>query len=168
MNPVLDAIHKRRSVRDFTADTVERETLIQIIRAGTRAPSGLNNQPWRFAIVTDKDLKARIAKLTRYEKVIEGSKALIPVFIDRDAVYHELKDYQAIGACIQNMLLAAYSLGLGAVWLGEILKNSDQVRYLLGLSENFALMAVLALGHPAHRKQTSTRKSLEETIIFEK
>nr|HDN00817.1 nitroreductase family protein [Deltaproteobacteria bacterium] len=168
MNPVLDAIHKRRSIRDFTADSIEHQTLIQIIKAGTWAPSGLNNQPWRFAIVTDKELKAKIAELTRYEKVIQGSKALIPVFVDKDAMYNELKDYQAIGACIQNMLLAAYSLDLGAVWLGEILKNSDRVRGLLGLSQNFALMAVLALGHPAHRKQTSTRKSLEEVIIFEK
>ena len=168
MNPVLDAIYKRRSVRDFTTDLIERDTLLEIITAGTWAPSGLNNQPWRFAIVTDKDLKAKVWELTRYEKVIKGAKALLPVFVDRDAMYHELKDHQAIGACLQNMLLAAHSLGLGAVWLGEILKNSDRVRDLLGLSEDLELMAVLALGHPAHRNQTSTRKSLEEVIVFEK
>ncbi len=168
MNPVLDAIYKRRSIRDFTADPIERDTLIEIIRAGTWAPSGLNNQPWRFAIVTEKDLKAKFVELTRYEKVIEGAKALIPVFVDRDAMYHELKDHQAIGACLQNMLLAAHSLGLGAVWLGEILKNSDRVRDLLGLSKDLELMAVLALGHPAHRNQISTRKLLEEVIVFEK
>jgi nitroreductase len=85
-----------------------------------------------------------------------------------DAMYHELKDHQAIGSCLQNMLLAAHSLGLGVVWLGEILKNSDRVRDLLGLSEDLELMAVLALGHPARRNQTSTRKSLEEVIVFEK
>lgn len=168
MNPVLDAIYKRRSIRDFTADLIESDTLIKIIRAGTWAPSGLNNQPWRFAIVTNKDLKVKVGELTRYSKVIEGAKALIPVFVDRDAIYHELKDHQAIGACLQNMLLAAHSLGLGAVWLGEILKNSDRVRDLMGLSEDLELMAVLALGHPAHRNQTSTRKSLEEVIVFEK
>jgi nitroreductase len=83
-------------------------------------------------------------------------------------MYHELKDHQAIGACLQNMLLAAHSLGLGAVWLGEILKNSDRVRDLLGLSKDLELMAVLALGHPAHKNQTSTRKLLEEVIVFEK
>jgi nitroreductase len=168
MNPVLDAIYKRRSVRDFTADLIERDTLIEIIRAGTWAPSGLNNQPWRFAIVTNKDLKDRVGELTRYEKVIIDAKALIPVFVDRNAMYHELKDHQAIGACLQNMLLAAHSMGLGSVWLGEILENSDRVRDLLGLSEDLELMAVLALGYPAHRNQTSTRKSLEEVIVFEK
>ncbi|MEA1868217.1 MAG: nitroreductase [Thermodesulfobacteriota bacterium] len=168
MNPVLDAIYKRRSVRDFTADLIERDTLLEIIKAGTWAPSGLNNQPWRFAIVTDKALKAKFEELTRYEKVIKGAKVLIPVFVDRDAMYHELKDHQAIGACLQNMLLAAYSLGLGAVWLGEILKNSDRVRDILSLSKNLDLMAVLALGHPAYRNQTSTRKSLEEVLVFEK
>ena len=168
MNPVLDAIYKRRSVRDFTADFIERDNLIEIIRAGTWAPSGLNNQPWRFAIVTDDDFKAKFRGLTRYGEVIEGAKALIPVFVDRDAMYHELKDHQAIGACLQNMLLAAHSLNLGAVWLGEILKNSDKVRILMDLPEGLELMAVLALGHPAHRNQSSTRKSLEEVIVFEK
>lgn len=88
MNPVLDAIYEHRSIRDFTADLIERDTLIEIIRAGTWAPSGLNNQPWRFAIVTNKDLKAKVGELTRYEKVITGAKALIPVFVDRDAMYH--------------------------------------------------------------------------------
>ena len=168
MNPVLDAIYKRRSVRDFTADLIGRDALMEIIRAGTWAPSGLNNQPWRFAIIMDKDLKAKVGELTRYEKVIEGAKALIPVFLDRGAMYHELKDHQAIGACLQNMLLAAHSLGFGAVWLGEILKNSDQVRDLMSLPEDLELMAVLALGHPAHRNQTSTRKSIEEVIVFGK
>lgn len=59
-----------------------------------------------------------------------------------------------MGACIQNMLLAAHALGLGAVWLGEILKNADGVRRLLGLSENLELMAVVALGHPASQNHS--------------
>ena len=168
MNPVLDAIYKRRSVRDFTSDLIDRDTILEIIRAGTWAPSGLNNQPWRFAIVTDQTMKAEFEDLTRYAKVIHKANVLIPVFVDRDAMYHEIKDHQAIGACLQNMLLAAHSLGLGAVWLGEILKNSVGVRNLLGLSEKLDLMAVLALGHPAHRDQNSSRKALEEVIVFDK
>ena len=167
MNPVLDAIYRRRSVRDFTSDPIDRNIILEIIRAGAWAPSGLNNQPWRFAIVTDRDLRAKFLELTRYKKVIRGCNALIPVFIDRDAMYHEIKDHQAVGACLQNMLLAAHSLDLGAVWLGEILKNSHRVRDLLGLPEHLELMAVLALGHPARKDQESTRKSIEEVIVFE-
>ena len=72
-----------------------------------------------------------------------------------------------MGACIQNMLLAAHGLGLGAVWLGEILKNADAVRSLLGLSEDVELMAVIAVGHPASQKRTSHRKEVSEVLLKE-
>ena len=81
-------------------------------------------------------------------------------------MYHEVKDHQAIGACLQNMLLAAHSLGLGAVWLGEILKSEKEVRNLLGLPEKLELMAVIALGWPKHRNQKSRRFPLDELIVF--
>ncbi len=167
MNPVLEAIYSRRSVRHFQDKPVEREKILEVIRAGTWAPSGLNNQPWRFAIVTDTELKRKFEGLTRYAKVIAGAKVLIPVFVDKTAMYHKTKDYQAIGACLENMLLAAHSLGLGAVWLGEILKSAEEVRSLLELPEKLELMAVIAMGYPAHRNQTSSRKSLEEVMVFD-
>jgi len=167
MNPVLEAIRQRRSVREYSTCPVEREVLLEILRAGAWAPSGLNNQPWRFAIVSRDDLKARFASLTHYRTTVEGAAALLPVFLDRNEMYHEMKDFQAAGACLQNMLLAAHSLGLGAVWLGEIVKNARQVRELLGLPENMELMAVLALGYPAHREQQSDRQPLEQLIVFD-
>jgi nitroreductase len=165
---LLEGIYTRRSVRQFTDKDVKKELLHKIISAGTWAPSGLNNQPWRFATVTDKDTRLEIAGLTKYGKVIEGAPALIAVFVDREAMYHEVKDHQAMGACIQNMLLAAHALGLGAVWLGEILKSADELRLLLGLPENLDLMAVVAVGHPANRDQKSSRKDIEEVILKEK
>jgi nitroreductase len=72
-----------------------------------------------------------------------------------------------MGACIQNMLLAAHALGLGAVWLGEILKNAEGVRTLLGLPEQMELMAVVALGHPAGKSHTSTRKAVADVLLKE-
>ncbi len=168
MNPIIDAIQSRRSVRHFTQEPITRAEILEIIRSGTWAPSGLNNQPWRFAIVTDPELKARFEDLTRYGRVIAQAPVLIPVFMDRSAMYHEVKDHLSMGACIENMLLAAHSLGLGAVWLGEILKNAQRIRILLGLPKDLELMAVIAVGHPARRDQTSTRRPLDEVIVFEK
>ncbi len=166
-NAVLEAIISRRSVRDYLDKPVSEELIKKIIEAGTWAPSGLNNQPWRFAIVRDKSIKSRIAELTRYRAIIEKAPVIIPVFIDKTSMYNDVKDHQAIGACIENMLLAIHSLGLGAVWLGEILKNAEKVRNILELPETVELMAVVALGYPAHSKQKSSRKPLEEVIIKE-
>ena len=79
----------------------------------------------------------------------------------------KIKDYQAMGACLQNMLLAAHAMGLGAVWLGEILKNSDRVRALLQLPDDLEFMAVIAVGHPVSSDQTSNRKELQEVLLKE-
>ena len=121
---LLEGLYSRRSVRQFTTEPVEREQLLEIIKAGTWAPSGLNNQPWRFVIVQGAEARSGLAKLTKYHFVIEGAPACIAVFVAKSVMYHGVKDHQAMGACIQNMLLAAHALGLGAVWLGEILKNA--------------------------------------------
>jgi nitroreductase len=164
---LLDGIYTRRSVRLYTDEPVKREDLMEIITAGTWAPSGLNNQPWRFAAVRDRRLRAEIAGLTKYHRIIEDAPVVIAVFVDRDAMYHEVKDHQAMGACIQNMLLAAHALGLGAVWLGEILKNAEKVRGILELPESLELMAVVAVGHPKGRDQASSRKGLSEVLLKE-
>ncbi len=165
-NPVLQAIYSRRSVREFEDRPVPLEMIMEIIKAGTWAPSGLNNQPWRFAIVTDPDMKAKFEPLTKYDRIIRGAKALIPVFVDKEAMYHPTKDHQAIGACLQNMLLAAHSMGLGGVWLGEIIKSDEEIRALLGLDGGVELMAVIALGFPARRDQKSRRNPLESVILY--
>ena len=165
--PILDAIHRRRSIREFTDQPVEKNKLHEIIKAGTWAPSGLNNQPWRFATIADTAVKNDIAGLTRYSHIIKAAFALIAVFIDKKAMYHEVKDHQAMGACIQNMLLAAEALDLGAVWLGEILKNAQQVNAVLEIGDQYDLMAVIALGYPTHHNQKSQRKDIKETIIKE-
>ena len=162
---LLEGIYSRRSIRQFTNQPVEDADVMEIVKAGTWAPSGLNNQPWRFVIIRNRNIRNRLAGLTRYRRVIEKAPVCIAVFVDRDAMYDDTKDHQAMGACIQNMLLAAHALGLGAVWLGEILKNTDAVRELLELPETMELMAVVALGHPASRDQQSQRKDIEKVIL---
>ncbi len=164
---LLEGIYTRRSVRQYTNQPVEREQLLEVIKAGVWAPSGLNNQPWRFVIVTSDEVRAKLAQQTKYDFIIEKAPASIVVFLDKSAMYHEVKDHLAMGACVENMLLAAHSLGLGAVWLGEILRNADAVRKLLGLSETMELMAVVALGHPAEQKRSSSRKDMREVLLKE-
>jgi len=165
MNNVRKAIRDRRSIRKFTPETVTEEEINEILQAGAWAPSGLNNQPWRFVSISTRNALNRLAELTRYGHILKGCPAGIAVFIDREAMYNDLKDHQAAGACIQNMLLAAHEIGLGAVWLGEILNRADEVNQVLDLAERYLLMAVIALGHPDGNRPQSSRKNLNELII---
>jgi nitroreductase len=164
---MLEAIFSRRSVRQYTDEPVDKREVQTILEAGRWAPSGLNNQPWRFAVVQDSKVKDEIAKQTRYREIIRRAPVIIAVFIDNDDSYDRTKDCQGIGACLQNMWLATHALGLGGVWLGEILKNKERVGEILEAPETHELMAVLAIGHPKHREQKSDRKSLSVLVFKE-
>jgi nitroreductase len=138
----------------------------RVLEAGRWAPSGLNNQPWKFAVATDGAIKEKLSQLTRYSNIVRDAKVLIPVFLNIGESYHRVKDAQAVGACLQNMLLEAHALGLGAVWLGEIIKNDKEIRQILGLGDDLELMAVLAIGYPAEKPGEGKRKELKDLIVF--
>ena len=155
-------------MRKFTPEPFADEIIEKILEAGRWAPSGLNNQPWRFGIVIDAGLKEEMSKLTHYSTIVLAAQVLIAVFLDTDKSYHREKDIQGIGACLQNMLLEAHSLGLGAVWLGEIIKSNEEIKRLLGLGKELELMAVVALGHPAENPKNVKRKLLKDLVVFRK
>lgn len=165
---IFELIKTRRSIRKFTDKPVSDELIDKIIEAGTWAPSGMNNQPWKFAVIKNKDLKTKISGLTHYSKIILGADALIAVFLDQSESYDRTKDTGAVGACIQNMLLFIHSMGLGAVWLGEILKNKEKVLELVEGSKELELMAVIALGHPAEKGGKGSRKGIDKKVFFRK
>ncbi|MFW6324125.1 MAG: nitroreductase family protein [Desulfovibrionales bacterium] len=168
MTELFDALYNRRSIRKFTNQDVQTDQVKEIIRAGMWAPSGLNNQPWRFLVLrSDDPRKPGLEEHTKYHQIIHDSNILIVVLLEKDAMYNPMKDYQGAGACIQNMLLAIHGLGLGGVWLGEIVNQSEAVLPLLGLSgERYELMAVLALGYP-EQEGRSSRKEMQEMLVEE-
>ncbi|WP_243543907.1 nitroreductase family protein [Pseudodesulfovibrio tunisiensis] len=165
---VLQAILERRSIRKYTDAPVSRENLLTILDAGRWAPSGLNNQPWRFLVILPDDpRRERLEACTRYAHIVRTAGALIAVLLERSAMYSPMKDHQGAGACVQNMLLAAHALGLGAVWLGQIINDQDAALSALSLSpDEYELQAVIALGHPA-TAGASSRKNLAELLLEE-
>jgi len=164
MNPVIEAILERRSVRKFTDVLVSGEDLSAILEAGRWAPSGLNNQPWRFAVIRDAHARGELSRLTHYGRILRSCALCVAVYYHVPSGYNRDKDILGIGACIQNMLLAAHSLGFGAVWLGEILNKKSAVNGILGLNDAYELMAVIALGGPDERPE-SERRPMDELVV---
>jgi len=161
---VLEAIKTRRTIREFENKEISDEQINTVLEAGQWAPSGLNNQPWKFKVIKDQETKAKVAEHTKYGSIIQKAPASIAVFFDNNQGYNRTKDIQSMGACIQNMLLAIHGLGLGGVWLGEILNQREAVEKTLGVPEGCELMAVLAFGHPSV-KGASSRKGLDELLL---
>ena len=165
-NPVIAAIRTRRSVRQFTTEVVSDEVVKEVLESGSWAPSGKDNQPWKFAVIRDRALKESLASLTHSGSIIREAPVCIVIFLDESRMYDRTKDVQAVGACIQNMLLAIHSLGLGGVWLGEILKNKEKVKALLNGGKSLELMAVVAFGHPEKGITSGERDPVEKNVFL--
>ncbi len=168
MPHTLDIILARRSIREFTEEQVSDDDLMMVLEAARWAPSGLNNQPWKFIVIKNKDTMDELAKCTHYSRIIQNAPLLIAVYLDTDAMYNRTKDIQAIGASIQNMLLACCDLELGAVWLGEILNHSNKVNLILNCSESIELMGIIAIGKPAQKGKQTARKELKDIVYYER
>lgn len=165
---VIDTILNRRSVREFTDKPVSKEDINTILNAGHWAPSGLNNQPWRFIVIRNPDTIQKLSECTHYSGIVAGAPLLIATFLDNETSYNRTKDIEAIGAAIQNMLLACCELGLGGVWLGEILNQKEKVNSILECPSKLELMSALAIGEPISKERTSTRKTLSEIVFDER
>lgn len=150
---LLDEIRSRRSIRKYREETVSDQLINEILEAGRWAPSGLNNQPWRFVVIKDKIYKTKLSAMTHYSEIIADSDFCVAIFYNSTSGYHREKDIMSIGACIQNMLLYAHHLGIGSVWLGEILKNKDKISEILGVSQGNEFMALIAFGYPAEEAE---------------
>ncbi|MDD4955082.1 MAG: nitroreductase [Candidatus Omnitrophica bacterium] len=161
---VLNLIVSRRSIRKFKKAAIAPKILENILEAGRWAPSGLNNQPWRFMVLSGKG-KDILTKFTHYSYVIKGADKIILVFLDKKSSYNLEKDLMAIGACIQNMLLYIHSQKLGACWLGEILNQRAEIKKVLKFSKTLELKAVLAIGEPFSQPKKGKRKKLERLVV---
>ncbi len=165
---MLEEIRSRRSIRKYTSDVVDEKTIDLIMEMGTWAPSGLNNQPWKFIVIRDPLLKNKISSQTKYSSIIQAAPVCIAIFLDNSKSYDRVKDIQACGACAQNMLLTIHNLGMGGVWLGEILKNRDTVEQILDAPESCELMAVFAMGYTKEENKEGNRKPLEDVVLARK
>jgi len=166
MDPLRD-LQIRNHADGFTPEPVSREALLTILRAGTVACTGLNSRPWRFVLVQQPAMRAALARLARSVPAVAEAPAFVGVFADFRVMEHFTLDYQAVGACLQNMLLAASALELGAAWVGAFLNRAEEVRLLLEMPDCLELMAVVAVGHPCRKRRRRNLRPLEEVLLRE-
>ena len=171
-NNLIELIKSRKSIRNFIYEKISNDTIKEILECGRWAPSANNCQPWKVCVVVHPTVKRMLAELSNYSRIFESSYVDFVIFLDLDKGSERVKDIQALGAFIQNILLAIESKGLGAVWIGEILKNKDQVNEIFKLpTEKFELMCVIAMGE-VHDDMINTndnernRNPLDDIIDF--
>ena len=167
-NDLLALIKSRKSVRNFVYKKIDNQTIKDILESARWAPSGRNSQPWKVCIVSHPTVKRLIAEQSKYGGIIESAYLNFVVFLDLERGYDRTKDVLAVGAFIQNLLLAVHAKGLGAVWIGEIINNKEHVSENYKLSpEKLELMGVLTVGEidlNLEKKEERERRALDEFI----
>jgi len=169
MNPVLETIHTRRSVRSYERQLIPKDVLRRIIDAGNNAPSGNNAQGWRFVVIENQTMREKLAALAlpRYKAWMEKAPQTLKdkrADIDRetsDPVYYSApviifvinsgitSDMDTPMAC-QNIMLAARSYGIGSCWVffGQLPVDDPGIREILELKAGEKIYGPIALGYP--------------------
>lgn len=166
VNAALDNIFARKSVRTYLNRGVEKEKIDWMLRAGMAAPSGRDLRPWEFVVITDRAVLDSMAAALPYAKMLTQARQAIVVCGDSTRSSYWYLD---CSAATQNILLAAESLGLGAVWTAAYPYEDRMqvVRKFTALPENILPLCVIPFGYPATSEQPK-QKFDEKKIHYEK
>ncbi len=166
-NSRLDFIYARRSIRKYQPRPVAAETLRELVRAGMAAPSACAKNPWEFIVVTEKEILATIAGFLPNGKFLAEAAAGILLCGNLQKAHAGELSYllQDCTAAIENILLAANALGLGACWLGVHPRPEriEKLQSFCQLPENILPIACLAIGWPDEEK--SPRTNFQEEAL---
>ena len=151
-NAALDNIFERKSVRTYLNKGVEKEKIDLMLRAGMSAPSGKDVRPWEFVVVSDRAKLDSMAAALPYAKMLTQARNAIIVCGDSARSFYWYLD---CSAAAQNILLAAESMGLGAVWTAAYPYEDrmEVVRKYTHLPENILPLCVIPFGYSATKEQ---------------
>jgi nitroreductase len=191
MGNIINLLQKRRSVRKFQSKPVPRCVVDDILEAGRLSPSGGNEQPWCFGVITDSELIAKIAQIAYRQTWIAESPLLIvlcttPVSDERGGRGIQLQRYPEYAGAIAeidqdlywalnqeehqtkivgtHMILAALEHGLGSCWVSYF--DVRQLAMLLNLPKDNLPTEILVLGYPVGEQKPAPKKSLDELTFF--
>jgi nitroreductase len=141
---VSDAIRLKRAVRQFKAEPLPEVDILAILKAGRRAQSSKNTQPWHFIAITNKDILKALSECGQWAGHLAG--AALGVAIVHPNPGEKFQTMFDIGQAAAYMQLAAWELGIGSC-LASIYE-SDQARQVLGFPEELHLRIAMSFGYP--------------------
>jgi len=184
---VLEAIKTRRSIRKYKSTPVDDKTIELVLEAARWAPSWANTQCWRFIVVRDSEIKNKladtaIAVTTGKPNMAAEAMRITPVAIVACAEL-EKSGYRArepkelatdksewfmfdTALAMQNLVLAAHSLGLGTVYIGAF--DAIEAAKILGVPEGYCVVSMTPLGYPDQEPKARSRKELSEIAFHDK
>jgi nitroreductase len=166
---VIEAIRKRRSIRQYLEKPIPEETLMTILECARIAPSAGNRQPWVFIVVKTKETKDLLMAAAGNQPALGQAPVVIVVCADPEVAGARYEDrgrtlycIQDTAAAIENMMLAAVSLDLGTCWVGAF--KETEARKALNLPPNLRPVAMFPLGYPDQERPPRELKPYEDVV----
>ncbi len=166
---VFEAISERRSVRAYLEREVSGDLVSQLLSAAVKAPSAGNMQSWEFIIVRDPEMKRDLARAAIDQEFVASAPVVIVICANqaRSAQRYGTRGaglycIQDCAAATQNLLLAAYSLGLGTCWVGAF--DESAVSDMLRIPRNVRAVALIPIGYPAEKPDMPPRLPLGQVV----
>lgn len=168
----FEVIKNRRSIRSFKNQALPQEAINQLIDAARLAPSAGNAQSWAFVLVTKHETKQALASAAFNQRWLEGAAAVFVVCADlkrAEDSYDErgrtLYSIQDTSAAVENILLAATALGLGACWMGAF--HEEEIAKVVNAPEGMRPVALIPVGYPNESPRARSRRPADEVVHLE-
>lgn len=166
---VLRLLCTRSAIRDYAAEPVAEGTVQSMVRALVSAPSASNKQAWAFILVRSQD---RLNAVRAFSPGVLGNPTLLLVACIDHSRYEETDDAHVrqqgrlcVAMAVENFLLAAHALGLGACPVSSF--SPGPIRLLLDLPDHLEPILLVVAGHPARAPQPPPRREIEEVVRYE-
>jgi nitroreductase len=147
---LYEGLISRRSIRKYTGRIIPEEVIKKIIKAGMFAPSANNKRPWHFIVADDRGQMEKIMKVHPYSAMLSGASHAIVVCGDETLQNGPMYYPLDCSAATQNILLAAHSMGYGAVWLGVYPRDEriKSISEIFGLPSHIIPVSIVSIGVP--------------------
>jgi nitroreductase len=165
---VIEAIEKRRSIRDYEDKQVPEEKLARVLEAARLSPSASNRQDRKFVVVMDGARRRALSEAAFGQRHVAQAPVVIAAVSTRPGYIMScgVPSFPVdLAIAVDHMTLAAVAEDLGTCWIGAF--SQDRVRQALGIPEGCTVAALLTLGFPRTVPEAKPRKALHEVICWE-
>lgn len=165
-NETLKVIKNRKSVRNYLDKPVSEEDMTILLKSGMAAPSAVDMRPWDFIVVQRESTLKDLAEVMPFGKMLPSAGAAVVVCGMPEKSVPDTPEFwvQDCAAASENILLAAESIGLGAVWLGvyPVKERIEGVRKVLNIPENVVPLNIISIGHPKGLEKPKDKFEMEK------
>jgi nitroreductase len=164
---VLEAVRARRSVRKYKPTPIPDDVLARVLEAVRLAPSAKNFQPWKFVLIGEPELKAKIAAACVNQSFMAVAPLIVAACAFPERSYSQMGRYMSswpidVAIAFEHLVLQASAEGLGTCWIGAFYE--EEVKALLGVPADVRVLALTPLGYPAENPSARPRKPLSEIV----